>query len=112
VRYFLGVSDRPSRLFLGVYVSSQQPCRLLSTDAKGLADKLGLRSGDTIVSAAGKAFHETDDIEGFKLVIEANLGRTIGVTVSRNGKPRVLSVKVPAEMPAAFLRGQRSAIWP
>ncbi len=111
MRYFLGLAERRSKLYLGAQVSSVKPYYLINSGT-GLADKLGLRSGDTIISAGGREFQATDDIEEFKLLIEANLGRVLEVVVDRKGKRKTLQSNIPAKMPEKFLLNQRYSIWP
>ena len=111
MRYFLGLAQRRSHWILGALVAPRSP-RVFFYTWSGLADELGLRGGDTIISAAGRALKDEDDIEDFTLLIEANAGKTIEVVVQRGGKPKVLQARIPAQLPDKFLRTQSNSLWP
>lgn len=105
MQYFLGVAERKSKLVLGAYLSSGAPMQLLNLLDPSLADVIGLRAGDLIVSAGGRTFKPTDDIEEFKLLIEQRPGGTLDVVVTRGGKPKTLQLKIPADVMQKYARG-------
>jgi hypothetical protein len=111
MRYFLGLTERRSKLVLGADVMAGDPFLLIFMGDRTLADKLGLRAGDRIVSAGGRRFKADDDVEDFKLVVEANLGRVLKVLVNRRGKMKALQLKIPAEIPQESLRAQGAFPW-
>jgi S1-C subfamily serine protease len=111
MRYFLGLAQRRSHYVLGVITNPRAP-RVIYHSWSGLADEIGLRGGDIIDSAAGRALKAEDDIEDFTLLIEANAGKTIELIISRNGKPKVLQAKIPAKFPDKFIRTQNNSLWP
>jgi S1-C subfamily serine protease len=98
-RYQLGLAERHSGFRIGVTTYPRNPFFMLIVAADGLAHKLGLRPGDKIVSVAGRAFSAADDFEELKLLIKANLGKTVPAVVERNGKPQDIRLKVPKEIP-------------
>jgi S1-C subfamily serine protease len=99
-RYSLGLAQRPSGYRLGVSTYPRNPFALLVVNLNGFGDKIGLRPGDVIVSAAGKTYTGEDDFEDFKLLIKANLGKTLPVVVKRGGKDQTVNLKIPKEIPA------------
>ncbi|MCX8160383.1 MAG: trypsin-like peptidase domain-containing protein [Candidatus Saccharicenans sp.] len=103
VAYNFGLLDRPSNFKLGLVSFAQDEFYVMATKKGSLAGKLGLWGGDRIISAAGRSFGPEDTIEDFKLVLMSNLGKQIEVVVERNGKPKVLKMKVPAEIPSEYL---------
>lgn len=104
MRYFLGVVDRKSKLTLGVYNSAKNPFYIKGLMQSTLGEKLGFRDGDTIISAGGRTFKADDDIEDFKLMIEANPGGVLEVVVNRGGKMKSLSMKIPPDVLQKYLR--------
>ena len=98
-RYLLGLAERRSGFRLGVTTYPRSPFYLLIVAADGLGNKIGLRPGDLVVSAAGRTFTPADDFEEFKLLIKANLGKTIPAVVERGGKAQTVKLKIPKEIP-------------
>ncbi len=98
-RYLLGLAERHSGFRLGVTTYPRNPFSLLIVGADSLAQKIGLRPGDHIVSAGGRAFTAADDFEEFKLLIKANLGRKLDAVVERSGKAQPIVLKIPKEIP-------------
>ncbi len=107
MRYYLGVTERKSKLVLGAIMSARAPMQLLNFVTPSLALDLGLRAGDTIVSAGGREFKPDDDIEDFKLLIEQRPGGMLDVVVTRGGKPKPLSMKIPADVLQKYARNPR-----
>jgi len=104
MRYFLGVVDRKSKLVLGAYMPAKNPFFIQGLIQYNLGEKLGLHDGDTIISAGGRTFKADDDIEDFKLMIEANPGGALEVVVNRGGKMKTLSMKIPPDVLQKYLR--------
>lgn len=102
MQYFLGVTDRKSKVKLGVCTPIKDPLFLQSVNGSQLAYKLGLRPGDTIVSIGGRALKADEDIENLKAVIEENSGKELEAVVTRSGKPKALSMKVPADLLSTY----------
>ena len=104
MRYFLGVVDRKSKLVLGAYMPAKNPFFIQGLIQYKLGEKLGLHDGDMIISAGGRMFKADDDIEDFKLMIEANPGGALDVVVNRGGKMKTLSMKIPPDVLQKYLR--------
>ena len=104
MRYFLGVVDRKSKLVLGAYMPAKNPFFIQGLIQYKLGEKLGLHDGDMIISAGGRMFKADDDIEDFKLMIEANPGGALDVVVNRGGKIKTLSMKIPPDVLQKYLR--------
>jgi S1-C subfamily serine protease len=64
---------------------------------------LGLKPGDRLISAAGTDLDPKGSMEEFKMIVQNNLGKTIPVTVEREGKKTELKMSVPKEIPSSFL---------
>ncbi len=103
VAYNFAILDRPSNFRLGLVSFARNQFYVMATRKNSLAGKLGFWGGDKIISAAGRTFGPEDTVEDFKLIIMNNLGKQIEVVVERNNKPKVLKMKIPAEIPAEYL---------
>ncbi|NPV83475.1 MAG: hypothetical protein HPY46_07845 [Candidatus Aminicenantes bacterium] len=103
VAYNFMILDRPSSFRLGVVSFARNQFYIMATRKDSLARQLDLWGGDKIISAAGRTFGPEDTLEDFKLIIMNNLGKQIEVVVERNNKPKVLKIKIPAEIPAQHL---------
>ncbi len=102
-RYNLGLAERSGGFRLGITSYPNNPFYLLVVAADSVAQKIGLRPGDTIVSVGGRAFGVTDDIEELKLLIKSNLGKTVPAVVERGGKTQDIKLKIPKAIPADAL---------
>ncbi|MBP7707870.1 MAG: trypsin-like peptidase domain-containing protein [Candidatus Aminicenantes bacterium] len=102
-RYNLGLAERSGGFRLGINSYPNNPFYLLIVAAGSVAQKIGLRPGDTIVSVGGRAFGVTDDIEELKLLIKSNLGKTVPAVVERGGKTQDIKLKIPKAIPADAL---------
>jgi predicted metalloprotease with PDZ domain len=98
-RYQLGLAERHSGFRMGVTTYPRNPFFLLIVAADGLAQKMGLRPGDKIVSAGGREFSAADDFEELKLLIKSNVGKTLPAVVVRSGKTQDIRLKIPKEIP-------------
>lgn len=61
-----------------------------------LADKMGMKMGDNLISCGETRFTSLTD---FKRVVKANLGHEIKVTIFRDGKQQEIKMKVPDQLP-------------
>ncbi len=68
---------------------------VLTVPKGSLADKLGLKSGDQLISAQGVTFASLSD---FKRLVKANAGHEINVALFRNGKQQEIKMKVPDQL--------------
>lgn len=86
---FLGISSRPSKFRLGVQTRPGNPFYLLIVYSGSVAFSLGLKAGDRIISAAGRAMSSNESIEIFKMIIQENLGKKVDTIIERDGKNRI-----------------------
>ncbi len=63
-----------------------------------LAEKAGFQSGDLITEVNGEPIFNLDEIGPF---VEANRGKSLAITVEREGQPVQLSLPLPAEGPSS-----------
>jgi len=101
--YSLAIEPRPSIFRLGVQTLASNPLYLSVVYQDSFASKLGLKPGDRLISAAGTDLDPKGSIEEFKMIVQNNLGKTIPVTVEREGKKTELKMSVPKEIPSSFL---------
>ncbi len=102
--FSFGILERPTKLDLGVVSFPQAPLYIIATKKVSFAQKLGFWSGDRIISVAGRTFGPQDTLEDLKIIIMNNLGQQVEAVVERNGKQKVLKLKIPREIPAEYLR--------
>jgi len=69
---------------------------VLTVPKDSLANKLGLKSGDQLISAQDVRFASLSD---FKRLVKANAGHEIRVTLLRNGKQQEIKMKPPVRWP-------------
>ena len=62
----------------------------------GVADKMGFRTGDRLVSLNGQAVASVWEL---KLALRANAGQGVRVLFEREGKQQDRELKVPASLP-------------
>jgi PDZ domain-containing protein len=91
----LGLPRDPRDVNLGAEYVQSSPLVLLSVEENGLADQMGLKPGDRVVSAGGKPLSSLAD---FKTVLRENLGKRIKVAVEREGKRDEKEIKVPTQL--------------
>lgn len=101
--YALAIEPRPSVFRFGVWTPVTNPLYLSIVYQDSFASTLGLKSGDRLISAAGTDLDPKGSIEEFKIIVQNNLGKTIPVTVEREGKKTELKMQVPKEIPSSFL---------
>ena len=104
VAFSFGILERPTKLDLGVVSFPQSPLYIIATKKVSFAEKLGFWSGDKVISVAGRTFGPQDTLEDLKIIIMNNLGQQVEAVVERNGKEKILKLKIPREIPAEYLR--------
>ena len=80
---------------LGADYDGDSPPRLGEVPKGSLADALGLRAGDRVVSVDGRPVR---DAWALKLALRAAAGRSVEVGLERDRKPETKKVKVPASL--------------
>lgn len=106
IKYYLGIEKRVAPFAIGAVTTIEKPFRLLVLYSGTFGEALGLKAGDTILSAAGLKFDAEGSMEDFKAVILENLGKTIDVVVERDGKQTTLKMKIPGEIPEKYVLPQ------
>jgi S1-C subfamily serine protease len=99
-RAYLGIVAAPTPLpaWLHERVGSKDGLRVAELVPDGPAARAGLRVGDTLVSAAGRAVTTAQDLQ--RLMFEEAIGKPLEITVLRNGALVDVIVK-PSELAAA-----------
>jgi len=95
VRGWLGVSvqDITHDIAGNLKLQEKQKGALIADVFKGdPADKAGIKTGDIIISVKGHDIENTHDL--LKIIAGFRVGDTLKVTVLRNGKKKVFSVKI------------------
>lgn len=92
----LGLSNDPQDVQLGADYYQSAPTLLAVVDRGGLAEKLGFRPGDRLISAGGRGLGSVWD---FKVVLRQNAGRKISVLFERSGKQENRELSVPSSLP-------------
>lgn len=69
---------------------------VLDVPKSSLADNIGIRSGDQLISYGDKTFASLAD---FKRLVKANVGLEINVTLLRGGKQQQVKMKIPNQLP-------------
>jgi regulator of sigma E protease len=95
-RVALDLTKDPARFDLGAGVLHTEPQTVFFVRKDGVADTLGLESGDRVLSADGKALGSVWELQ--KLVA-VSAGKKIDIEVERKGKKKVRKVKVPDRLP-------------
>lgn len=91
----MGLGRDPHDFDLGATFYEATP-QLLSVVAKGgLAEDMGFKSGDKIVSAGGRSIASVAE---FKQILKANAGRKVSVTYERGGKQEKKDISVPSSL--------------
>jgi hypothetical protein len=91
----LGLPGDPRDFRLGATNYQGTPNVLAAVVKNGLADKLGFRTGDRLVSANGQAVASVWEL---KLALRAGAGKTLRVLFEREGKEQDRELKVPASL--------------
>jgi C-terminal processing protease CtpA/Prc len=91
----LGLATDPREFNLGAEYYQSTPNVIAVVVKGGLADDLGFKAGDRLVSASGQPVKSVWDL---KLALRANAGKTVQVVLERQGKQQQRDVKVPAQL--------------
>lgn len=94
----LGLASDPRDFDLGATPLASDPLTLLTVVPGGVADQLGLKAGDRVLSGGGKPFQSTWDLK--LLLREQAAGAKVALVFERGGKAQQREAKVPA-LPAA-----------
>jgi hypothetical protein len=92
----LGLPGDPRDFRFGATNYQGTPNVLAAVVKNGLADKLGFRTGDRLVSANGQPVASVWEL---KLALRAAAGRSLRVLLEREGKQLERELKVPAPLP-------------
>jgi hypothetical protein len=103
-RVGLGLSADPAGFDFGAGVLHSDPQKVLFVRKDGVADDLGLESGDRVLSADGKTVASIWELQ--KLLV-ASTGKKIDIEVERKGKKKIRKAKVPERLPELAVGGRR-----
>jgi hypothetical protein len=92
----LGLSNDPQDVQLGADYYQSTPTLLAVVDKGGLAEKMGFKAGDRLISAGGRGLNSVWDFKG---VLRQNAGKKISVTYERQGKQENRDLSVPSSLP-------------
>lgn len=92
----LGLSNDPQDIQLGADYYQSAPTLMAVVEKGGLAEKLGFKPGDRLISAGGRAMGSVWD---FKVVLRQNAGRKVSVLFERSGKQESREISVPSSLP-------------
>ncbi len=108
IRGWIGVTIQTVTPDLAKSFGMKEPRGVLVSDLVpgGPADKGGIKRGDVIVSFDGKEIKSSNDLP--RIVAEIPVGKTVGVTIIRNGKEEQITIGV-AEMIAKKVAAQVKA---
>ena len=91
-----GLSKDPRDFELGADYYASTPRMLAVVSKKGLADDLGFKAGDHLVSVGGRQVGSLWDL---KLAMRQNAGRKVNVVFEREGRQESRDIKVPSNLP-------------
>lgn len=98
--YYLRIEKRPSGYGLAaVPTSARDQYNILLVIPGTFASKMGLRTGDKIISSGDMVFKPEASLEAFKILVKNNLGKKLNVVIERNGKQANVSLNIPKEIP-------------
>ncbi len=92
----LGLPGDPRDFNLGARYYQSTPALLAVVPKGSLADKLGFRAGDRLVTIDGSP---QASVWNLKLAMRARAGRKLAVLVEREGKQETKELSVPASLP-------------
>jgi C-terminal processing protease CtpA/Prc len=104
--YRLGIIESRAKWNSGIISFANDPLFIVILKNTSFAFKLGFRSGDRIVSLAGRLFGSGDTVEDVKSTIMDNLGKQVEAVVERAGKNKTLKLKIPARIPEEFMKSE------
>jgi hypothetical protein len=91
----LGLSGAAGDFDLGAQSFDSTPQILSVVRKDGLAEKMGFKSGDKLISVGGRP---VASVAEFKQVLRGNAGRKVNVTFERGGKQESKDVSVPSSL--------------
>jgi len=93
-RGFIGVQMQPVTKEIAEAIGLKEPRGALVAEAlkDGPAAKAGIKTGDTIIAVDGESIKEARDLS--RKIANAAPGKTVNVTVYRDGKERTVSIEV------------------
>jgi S1-C subfamily serine protease len=91
-----GIAKDPRDFDLGADYYASTPRMLAVVEKKGLADDLGFKAGDVLVSANGRPVASVWDL---KLAMRQNVGKKVSVVFEREGRQQSREVRVPSSLP-------------
>jgi S1-C subfamily serine protease len=98
--YYLRIEKRPSGYGLAaVPASARDQYNIILVIPGTFASKMGLRTGDKLISSGDMGFKPEASLEAFKILVKNNLGKKLDVVIERNGKQAHVSLNIPKEIP-------------
>ncbi|NIX76916.1 trypsin-like peptidase domain-containing protein [Microvirga terricola] len=96
-RGFIGVQMQPVTKEIAEAIGLKEPKGALVADTvkNGPAAKAGIRTGDTIVAVNGEAITEARDLS--RKVAQVAPGKTLSLTLYRDGKERTVTLEVASQ---------------
>jgi PDZ domain-containing protein len=91
-----GLARDPRDFDLGADYYASTPRMLAVVEKNGLADDLGFKAGDVLVSANGRPVGTVWDL---KLAMRQNAGKKVPVVIEREGRQQAREIKVPSSLP-------------
>lgn len=91
-----GLSKDPRDFELGADYYASTPRMLAVVHKKGLANDLGFKPGDVLVSANGRPVATVWDL---KVALRESAGRKVNVVFEREGRQQSREIKVPGSLP-------------
>ena len=92
----LGLPGDPRDFHFGAASYQGTPNVLVAVVKNGVADKMGFKNGDRLVSVDGQ---NVASVWELKLALRAAAGRSVRVLFDREGKQQDRSIKVPSALP-------------
>jgi hypothetical protein len=90
-----GIAKDPRDFDLGADYYASTPRMLAVVEKKGLADDLGFKAGDVLVSANGRPVASVWDL---KLAMRQNVGKKVSVVFEREGRQQSREIRVPGDL--------------
>jgi S1-C subfamily serine protease len=90
--FAVGTEDLSARLRKRLHLTKEEGVVVTDVAPDSPAHKAGLEHGDVIADVNGKAIHEPEDLR--HAIDQAGVGKTVRVTVVRDGEKKELTVKV------------------
>ena len=91
-----GIARDPRDFNLGADYYASTPRMLAVVPKNSLAEDLGFKSGDVLVSAGGRPVNSVWDL---KLVMRQNVGKKVPVVFEREGRQQSREIRVPGSLP-------------